>query len=67
MRTLVRVGAIATLNLLCCSSFVQAVDATNKIEVESNIFQPNVLKSTLVQNVTPANLKSRFAINCDKY
>ncbi len=60
MKSLIRVGAIATLNLLCCSSFAQAVDVTNKIEVQSNISQPNVLKSTLAQNVIPANLKSRL-------
>ena len=54
MRTLVRVGAIATLNLLCCSSFAEAVNVTNNIEVQSNIFQSNVLKSTLVQNVIPS-------------
>ena len=60
MKSLVRVGAIATLNLLCCSSFTQAVDATNKIQVQSNISQANVRKSTLAQKVTPASLKSRL-------
>ena len=60
MKSLIRVGAIATLNLLCCLSFAQAVDTTNKIEVESNISQGNVLKSMLAQNVAPANLKSRL-------
>ncbi len=60
MKSLVRVGAIATLNLLCCSSFAQAVDATNKIEVQSNISQANVLNSTLAQSVTPSSLKNQF-------
>ncbi len=60
MKSLARVGAIATLNLLCCSSFAQAVDATNKIEVQSNISQQNVLKSTLAQSVTPGRLKNRL-------
>lgn len=60
MKSLVRVGAIATLNLLCCSNFALAVDVTNKIEVESDISQSNVLKTTLAQNVTPANLKNRL-------
>lgn len=60
MKSLVRVGAIATLNLLCCSNFALAVDATNNIEVQSNISQQNVLKSTLAQNVAPASLKTRL-------
>lgn len=60
MKSLVRVGAIATLNLLCCSSFAQAVDATNKIEVQSNISQANVLNSTLAQSITPSSLKNQF-------
>jgi hypothetical protein len=60
MKSLVRVGAIATLNLLCCSSFAEAVNVTNNIEVQSNIYQDNVLQSTLAQNVIPASLKSRL-------
>ncbi|MGB6298989.1 MAG: DUF3352 domain-containing protein [Rivularia sp. (in: cyanobacteria)] len=60
MKSLIRVGAIATLNLLCCSSFAQAVDVTNRIEVESDIYRQNVLKNTLSQNVPPASLKNRL-------
>jgi len=60
MKSLVRVGAIATLNLLCCSSFAQAIDVTNNIEAQSNIYQNNVFKNTLAQNSTPASLKSRL-------
>ncbi|MEM6752333.1 MAG: DUF3352 domain-containing protein [Cyanobacteria bacterium P01_C01_bin.38] len=60
MKSLIRVGAIATLNLLCCSSFAQAADVANKIEVQSNVSQSNVLKTTVAQNVAPVNLKSRL-------
>jgi hypothetical protein len=60
MKSLVRVGAIATLNLLCCSSFAQAADVTNKIEVQSNFSQNNVLNKTLAQRITPGSLKNRL-------
>ena len=64
MKCLVRVGAIATLNLLCCSSFARAVDVKNNIEIQSNVsqqtFQQNVSQNTLAQNPIPASLKSKL-------
>ncbi|AFY56745.1 Protein of unknown function (DUF3352) [Rivularia sp. PCC 7116] len=60
MKSLVRVGAIATLNLLCCSSFAQAVDVTNNIELQSNLSQKKIFKNRLAQNEIPASLKNRL-------
>lgn len=60
MKSLVKVGAIASLNLLCCSSFARAVDVKNNLDIQSNIYQQNVSQNTLSQNSIPANLKSRL-------
>ncbi|MEO1428304.1 MAG: DUF3352 domain-containing protein [Cyanobacteria bacterium J06633_8] len=60
MKSLVRVGAIVTFNLLCCSSFAQALDVTNNIELQSNISQRKVFKNTLAQNAIPGELKTRW-------
>lgn len=63
MKSLLRVGAFATLNLLCCSSFAQAVNVTNNIQVKSHISQENVLQDTLAQNTIPGSLKNRLQPN----
>ena len=60
MKSLVRVGAIATLNLLCCSSFAQALNVRDNISGQSNISQNNVFKNTLTQNLTPGSLNNRL-------
>ncbi|MDY6902438.1 MAG: DUF3352 domain-containing protein [Cyanobacteriota bacterium] len=64
MKSLVKVGAIATLNLLCCSSFARAVNTTNNIEIQSNVSQQtsqqNVYQKTLAQNSIPSSFKSRL-------
>ncbi|MEO1761712.1 MAG: DUF3352 domain-containing protein [Cyanobacteria bacterium J06629_18] len=64
MKSLVRVGAIAALNLFCCSSFARAADVTNNIEIQSNFSQQasqeNVYRNTLAQNSAPIGLKSRL-------
>ena len=49
MKSLIRVGAFATLNLLCCSSFAQAVDVGNNIH--------NLSSKTYAQKITPNSLK----------
>ncbi len=58
MKSLVRAGALATVNLLCCSSFAQASDVVNNLKLQSNIYQSNVSKNTHSQNVIPVNLKN---------
>lgn len=60
MKSLVRIGAIARLNLLCCSSFAQAADVTNNIKLKSNLSQQNVLNKTLPQEITLDYLKIRL-------
>ena len=60
MKSIVRVGALATLNLMCCSGFAQAADVTNNIKVQSNFYHKNVLQQTLTQKKTPFILKSRL-------
>lgn len=59
MKSLIRVGTIATLNLLCCSGFARAVD-TNNIKIQSSFSQQNVYQNTLAQNSIPASLKSKL-------
>jgi len=49
MKSLIRVGVFATLNLLCCSSFAQAVDVGNNIH--------NLSSKTYAQRITPNSLK----------
>ncbi|MBE9211226.1 DUF3352 domain-containing protein [Plectonema cf. radiosum LEGE 06105] len=49
MKSLFRVGAFATFNLLCCSSIVQAVDVGNNIN--------NLSNKTYAQKITPNSLK----------
>ena len=60
MKSLVKVGALATLNLLCCSSFAQAVDVGNNIKIQSNFSQKEVLSKTFSQKITPISLRNRF-------
>ncbi|MBV6621500.1 MAG: DUF3352 domain-containing protein [Rivularia sp. (in: Bacteria)] len=60
MKSLVKVGAIATLNLLCCSSFARAVNVTNNIKSQSNIPQQKLFQNTLAQKPIPASLKNRL-------
>ncbi|MEB3215813.1 MAG: DUF3352 domain-containing protein [Nostocales cyanobacterium 94392] len=60
MKLLFRVGAFATLNLLCCSSIVQAVDVGNNIH--------NLSDKTYAQKITPNSLKIQLqptAINTE--
>ncbi|MEA5593080.1 DUF3352 domain-containing protein [Rivularia sp. UHCC 0363] len=59
MKSLVRVGALATLNLFCCSSFAQAVVANN-IKIQSNISQNNVFDRALDQKVALDGFKNRL-------
>ena len=59
MKSLV-IGALATLNLLCCSSFAEAVVANN-IKVQSKTSQTNVLNNTFAQTITPTSLNTQFA------
>ena len=59
MKSWLRVGAIATLNILCCSNFASA-DVANNIKLQSNFSQKNVLNKKNAQKITPPTLNNRF-------
>ncbi|MEO0685025.1 MAG: DUF3352 domain-containing protein, partial [Cyanobacteria bacterium J06649_11] len=60
MKSLVRVGALAALNLFCYSGFAEATNVINNTKLQSNIYQNNLIENRLSQNVIPANLKDRL-------
>lgn len=57
MKLFVRAGALATLNVLCCSNFALAADVGNNIKLQSNLSQNNVVNKTITQNITPSRLR----------
>ncbi|MEO1373389.1 MAG: DUF3352 domain-containing protein [Cyanobacteria bacterium J06635_10] len=60
MKLLVRVGAIATLNLLCCSIFPASANVASNIKLQSNFYEKNVLNKKITQRITPPSFNNRF-------
>ncbi|MBF2013997.1 MAG: DUF3352 domain-containing protein [Rivularia sp. T60_A2020_040] len=62
MKSLIRVGAFATFNLLCCSSFAQAVDVGNNINNLSNrIYAQKITPNSLKIQLQPTATNTQFA------
>ncbi|MEM9927316.1 MAG: DUF3352 domain-containing protein [Cyanobacteria bacterium P01_D01_bin.50] len=60
MKLLVRAGAIATLNLLCCSNFAVSANVASNIKLQSNFSEQNVLNKKIAQKITPLSFNNRF-------
>ncbi|NJM20798.1 MAG: DUF3352 domain-containing protein [Richelia sp. RM2_1_2] len=62
MKSLIRVGAFATFNLLCCSSFAQAVDVGNNINNLSNkTYAQKITSNSLKIQLQPTATNTQFA------